>query len=87
MNISQPVRMYTTTSCSDCRRAKRFLESRHVPFEEINIEENQGAADFVVQANQGRRSVPTFEIGGRFFSCSPFDPETLAHELNIPDAF
>ncbi len=79
--------MYTTSSCGDCRRAKRFLESRHVPYEEINIEENPAAAEFVVQANKGQRSVPTFEVGGRFFSCSPFDPETLARELNIPEGY
>jgi glutaredoxin len=58
-----------------------------VPYEEINIEDTPGAAEFVVGANQGRRSVPTFEVSGRVVSCSPFDPETLARELNIPDAY
>ena len=87
MNISQRVRMYTTSSCGDCRRAKRLLDSWHVPYEEINIEETPGAAEFVVQANQGRRSVPTFHVADRVFSCSPFDPETLARELNILEAY
>ena len=87
MEFSQRIRMYTTTSCGDCRRAKRFLDSWHVPYEEINIEETPGAAEFVVQANQGRRSLPTFDVTGRVFSCSPFDPETLARELNISDAY
>lgn len=79
--------MYTTTFCGDCRRAKRLLDSWRVPYEEINIEETPGAADFVVRANQGLRSVPTFELAGRVFSCSPFDPEQLACELKIPDAY
>ena len=86
MNSTHRVRMYTTTSCSDCRRAKRFLESRHVPYEEVNIEETPGAAEIVLQANQGRRAVPTFEFAGRFFSCSPFDPEILLRELDLPSA-
>ena len=85
--MSQRVRMYTSTTCSDCRRAKRFLESWRVPYEEINIEETPGAAEFVVQANQGRRSVPTFQVADRVFACSPFDPETLARELTIPEGY
>jgi glutaredoxin len=87
MEISQRIRLYTTTSCSDCRRAKRFLDAWRVPYDEINIEDTPGAAEFVVKANQGRRSVPTFEVAGRVFYCSPFDPETLARELNIPAAY
>lgn len=87
MDRTQRVRMYTTTSCSDCRRAKRFLDLWKVPHEEINIEETPGAAEFVVEANHGRRSVPTFEVGGRVFACSPFHPETLARELSIPEAY
>ena len=87
MNISQRIRVYTTTLCGDCRRAKRFLDSRHVPYEEINIEETPGAAEFVIEANQGRRAVPTFEVGTRVFPCTPFDPEVLARELNLSDAY
>ena len=87
MEVSQRVRLYTSTWCGDCRRAKRFLDTWRVPYDEINIEEPPGASDFVIQANQGRRSVPTFEVAGRVFTCSPFDPEKLARELNIPDAY
>ena len=87
MEMSQRIRMYTSTWCGDCRRAKRFLDSWRVPYEEINIEETPGAADFVVEANQGRRSLPTFEVGTRVFSCSPFDAEILARELNLSDAY
>jgi hypothetical protein len=28
--------------------------------------------------------VPTIEVGGRYFACSPFDAARLASELNIP---
>jgi len=78
------VRMYTTTWCPDCRRAKHFLALHGVCFEEINIEESAGAAEFVMTTNQGRRCVPTFEIDGRTFHCSPYDPEKLTRELGLP---
>ncbi|HTQ62833.1 MAG TPA: glutaredoxin family protein [Candidatus Solibacter sp.] len=76
--------MYTTAWCPDCWRAKRFLKARGVEFREVNIEQDPTAEEIVVNANNGRRVVPTMEIGGRFFSSSPFDAEQLAEELHIP---
>lgn len=77
------LKMYTTTWCPDCRRAKRFLAQRQVAFEEINIEDTPGAAELVIERNQGKRKVPTFDHGGRFFHCSPFDPAILERELDL----
>jgi mycoredoxin len=79
-----PITMYTTTWCSDCRRAKSFLKERGVAFREVNIEQDPAAAALVTAANKGKRKVPTLEVGGRYFACSPFDAEKLASELNVP---
>ena len=80
---SQKIRMYTTEFCCDCVRAKWFLNERQVTFEEISIERTPGAADFVLRANAGKRRVPTFEVDGRTFHCSPYDPEKLLRELGL----
>lgn len=80
----EPITMYTTKWCGDCRRAKSFMKERGVAFREVNIEEDPAAAALVIQANKGKRKVPTFEVGGRYFSSSPFDAEQLATELNVP---
>jgi mycoredoxin len=77
------IRMYTTTSCSDCRSAKRFLAEKGIAFEEINIEEISGADQVVIQATGGKRSVPTFDIDGYFITLSPFDPKKLAESLRL----
>jgi mycoredoxin len=77
------ITMYTTAWCPDCRRAKRFLKERGVEYREVNIEEVESAEEIVIKANDGRQVVPTFEVGGRYFACSPFDAEQLAEELNI----
>ena len=79
----QKVRMYTTKFCGDCYRAKSFLNQHAVSFEEISIEQTPGAADFVIRANEGKRRVPTFEVDGHTFHCSPYDPEKLARELGL----
>jgi mycoredoxin len=76
--------MYCTTWCPDCRRAKDFLQRRGVEFDEINIEEDPDAEDIVMEANHGKCKVPTIRVGERFFACSPFNPQLLAEELNIP---
>ena len=77
------IKIYTTSTCSDCRAAKRFLSERNIPYEEINIEDVDGAVEVVMQANQGRRSVPTLDIDGRFLNCSPFDRRKLSEVLGL----
>ena len=76
--------MYSTAWCPDCRRAKTFLRERGVEFREVDIEKDPSAEEVVLKANDGRRKVPTMEIGGRYFACSPFDAEELAENLRIP---
>jgi glutaredoxin len=80
----EPLTMYTTRWCPDCRRAKTFLKERGVEFREVDIEKDPSAEEVVLKANDGKRKVPTMEIGGRYFACSPFDAEELAENLNIP---
>lgn len=76
--------MYTTAWCSDCHRAKLFLRERGVSFHEVNIDRSPEAEALVLRVNHGRRKIPTFEVDGRYFSSSPFDPYQLAEELKIP---
>lgn len=78
------VTMYTTSWCGDCRRAKRFLRERGVAFREVDIDEEPGAEELVLRVNQGRRKVPTFEVAGRYFAVSPFDPYKLSEEFGVP---
>lgn len=55
----QKITMYATTWCGDCRSAKRWFDSHGIAYDYINIEENEGAADYVKQVNGGSRTVPT----------------------------
>jgi mycoredoxin len=71
------VRMYTTRWCGDCRVTKSALSKLDIPFEEINIEGDPEAADYVMQVNGGRRSVPTLVYGGEATSLSNFSRAKL----------
>lgn len=77
------IKMYTTTWCGDCRNAKRFLKEQGISYEEINIEQSEGAAEYVMSLNNGKRKVPTFEIDGRTFNLSPYDERKLRAELGL----
>jgi glutaredoxin len=78
------ITVYGNPWCGDCRRAKKFLQDRGVAFHEINVDENPEAIALVMRVNDGRRKIPTFEVDGRYFSSSPFDPNQIAEELKIP---
>ena len=66
------VKMYTTTWCPDCRMAKKYLDTKGIAYEEINIETVSGAAEVVMSLNAGKRKVPTFVVGEDAFHNSPF---------------
>lgn len=80
----ESVTLYTTRWCPDCWRAKSFMKERGVEFREVNIEEDPSAEAIVIKANNGKRKVPTLDIGGRYVAYSPFDAKQLAEDLHIP---
>jgi glutaredoxin len=80
----EPITIYGTTWCADCRRAKQFLKERGVPFSEVDVDEDPDAEELIMKVNDGRRKVPTIKVGDRYFASSPFDPYQISSELNIP---
>lgn len=71
------MKMYTTTWCGDCTVTKMFLQRFDIPFEEINIESNPDAAEYVMSVNGGKRSVPTLVYNGDAASMSGFSRAKL----------
>src|SRR3954470_19709222 len=53
------VTMYTTTWCGYCVRLKKLLQREGIEYSEVDIEVDEGAADLVMAANGGNRTVPT----------------------------
>ncbi len=51
--------MYTTSWCGYCVRLKKLMQMEGIPFAEVNIEVEEGAAEVVEAANGGNRTVPT----------------------------
>jgi mycoredoxin len=57
--VAQPLTMYTTTWCAFCRRLKSQLAADGIEMAEVNIEEEPGAAEYVMSVNGGNQTVPT----------------------------
>lgn len=55
--VSSKPTLFTTTWCPHCSRLKAGLDG--VDYIEIDVEENDAAAEFVKSVNNGNRVVPT----------------------------
>ncbi len=54
--------MYTTPWCGYCVRLKHGLERAGLTFTEVDIEQDESAAERVMQVNGGNQTVPTLEF-------------------------
>lgn len=57
--------VYSKTVCPYCVNAKNFLKARGIDFQEVNIEEDAAARDFIV--GQGHKTVPQIYLNGELF--------------------
>ncbi|HAM33489.1 MAG TPA: NrdH-redoxin [Deltaproteobacteria bacterium] len=84
--MGKKIVMYTTPWCRDCKAAKKFLAERGVPFEEVDIEQRQEAAQIVMALNDGMRKVPTLDVEGTFVSGDRFDAARFEKDLRAAGA-
>lgn len=59
------VEIYTKMTCGFCIRAKRLLEMKKVPFDEIAVDFGGDKKAEMVQRAGGRMTVPQIFINGR----------------------
>jgi glutaredoxin-like YruB-family protein len=75
--MARPV-IFSTSTCSWCRRAKRYFKEQGVPFKEINVERDQQAARDIVRKT-AQSGVPVIKIGSSWIV--GFDKERIDKEL------
>ena len=54
--------MYTTPWCGYCNRLKTVLKASGISYDEVDIEQDTGAAQFVGSVNGGNHTVPTLKF-------------------------
>jgi glutaredoxin 3 len=58
----QPVRIYSTTYCPYCHNAKALLDRKGVPYQDIDVTDDDAAREKLV-ATTGMRTVPQIFVG------------------------
>jgi mycoredoxin len=54
--------MYTTPWCGWCNQLKTTLKASGITYDEVDIEQDTAAAEFVGSVNSGNHTVPTVKF-------------------------
>ncbi len=74
--------VYATNWCPDCIRSRNFLRKHDVAFKWVNIDKDKDAERYVLEVNNGNRSVPTILFEDGTFLVEPTNAE-LGAKLGI----
>lgn len=72
------ITLYGTTWCYSVRQARKMLEEHNLPYEWIDIDQDDAARNFVEETNQGFRSVPTILFPDGSLLVEPSDHDLRA---------
>jgi mycoredoxin len=78
--------MYTTTWCGYCVRLKKLMQREGISFAEVDIERDPDAADVVMQANGGNRTVPTLVFADGSALTNPSIDQVRSQLAQLPGA-
>jgi glutaredoxin 3 len=74
------VKIYTTNHCPYCTMAKEFFKTHNIKYEEVNVEQDEKAAEEMIERS-GQMGVPVIEIDGKIII--GFDKRAIEAALKI----
>jgi len=79
------IKFYTTDWCGDCIRSKALLKKLNVQFDEINVDDDTEANDYITKLQNNQRRIPTivFEDGSFLVEPSDHQLHSKLEELNL----
>ena len=78
--MDKTVKIYSTTTCPYCVRAKQFLKENNITFQDIDVSSDQAAADDMIRKS-GQMGVPVLDIDGQIIV--GFDKERIQQTLGL----
>ena len=76
------ITVYGAPWCPDCKRAKQFLGEQRVPYNWVDIDQDEEGREYVQQANDGKQIIPTILFEDGSMLVEPTNAE-LASKLGI----
>lgn len=61
--MSRQIKVYSTPTCVWCKKAKQFLQSNNIPFQDLDVASDKAAREEMVKKT-GQLAVPVIEIDG-----------------------
>ena len=79
------ITMYSADWCGDCRRSKRLLNELNIPYNIIDVDADESAAEKVIEINGGMRSIPVivFDDGTHLTEPSDAALKEKLHTLGL----
>lgn len=74
MSTSTRIKFYGTKWCPDCLRARRILDKQGFKYDSIDIDKDKQASQYVMEVNNGNRSVPTIIFPDGTILTEPSNP-------------
>lgn len=74
------VTIYTSPTCAYCHMLRKYLQEKNVEFEEVDITQDQDAAQKIV-SETGQMGVPVTNIDGTYIL--GFAKDTIKEKLNL----
>ena len=76
------IKIYTVPVCPWCKKLKAWMKEAGIEFEEIDVSEDQEAAQYMMNKS-GQMGVPQTEINDQMIV--GFNPEAIKAEIPIPN--
>ena len=83
MTTNTPLRVLSTDWCPYCRILKRFLDEHAIPYEQLNVDEDDAALAEINRLQHGGRTVPTVVYPDGTHDVNPSGARLL-EKLGIP---
>ena len=78
----QRIRVFGAPWCPDCKRSKQFLGEQRIPYDWIDIEQDEAGRKYVQQVNDGKQIIPTILFADGSILVEPTNAD-LARKLDI----
>ena len=78
----QKIQVYGAPWCPDCKRSKQFLNEQRVPYEWLDIDQDEQKAQYVQELSNGKQIIPTILFPDGAILVEPSNAE-LAEKLGI----